>query len=142
MSPLTVLLPSKSFTPFLTTQILTISHSYVIIDNNQTSQTGGTSAASPVFAAIIALVNDALLKAGKPQLGFLNPWLYSNGLNGLTDITGGGSVGCNGVNGQTGASIPGASIILYASWNATPGWDPVTGLGVPNFQKLKQLALS
>lgn len=33
---------------------------------------GGTSASSPTFAAVIALVNDALLAAGKPVLGFLN----------------------------------------------------------------------
>ena len=92
---------------------------YAVYVNNQATQSGGTSAASPVFAAIIALVNDALLRAGKPALGFLNPWLYSGGLAGLTDITGGGSVGCNGVNGQTGATIPGASVIPYASWNAT-----------------------
>jgi len=51
-------------------------------------------------------------------------------------------VGCNGVNGQTGASIPGASVIPYASWNATVGWDPVTGLGTPDFAKLKQVALA
>ena len=37
---------------------------------------GGTSASTPVFAAIVALVNDALLSKGRPVLGFLNPWIY------------------------------------------------------------------
>ncbi|MCJ1386330.1 vesicle formation at the endoplasmic reticulum [Xylographa soralifera] len=115
---------------------------YAVYVNNAASRSGGTSAASPVFAAIIALVNDARLRAGKPALGFLNPFLYGAGLKGLTDITGGGSVGCNGVNGQTGATIPGASIIPYASWNATVGWDPVTGLGTPNFMALMKAALA
>ena len=90
----------------------------------------------------MALLNDARLRAGKPALGFLNPLIYSIGYLGLTDITGGGSVGCNGVNGQTGQPIPGASVIPFASWNATIGWDPVTGYGVPDFQKLLALALA
>ena len=104
---------------------------------------GGTSAATPVFASIIALLNDARLRAGKKQLGYLNPWLYDIGFKGLTDITAGGSVGCNGINGQTGQPVPGGpGIIPYASWNATVGWDPVTGLGVPDFGKLMGLAMA
>ena len=126
------------------TEVLTISTptSYSVILNNNARLSGGTSAAVPVFSSIIALLNDARFRAGKPALGFLNPWLYATGYTALTDITGGGSVGCNGINGQTGAAVPGASIIPYASWNATQGWDPVTGLGVPNFQKLLALALA
>ena len=117
----------------------------------------------PVFASVIALLNDARFRAGKPALGFLNPWrkyqnhlipstpkkkhtansasVYAVGFAGLTDITEGGSVGCNGINGQTGAPVFGGKIIPYASWNATTGWDPVTGLGVPSFEKLLALAL-
>lgn len=51
-------------------------------------------------------------------------------------------MGCTGINGQTGEPVPGAGIIPYASWNATVGWDPVTGLGTPNFEALKKLVLS
>jgi tripeptidyl-peptidase-1 len=51
-------------------------------------------------------------------------------------------VGCTGINGQTGAPIPGGGIIPFASWNSTIGWDPVTGLGTPNFEKLVKLVLS
>ena len=36
----------------------------------------GTSASTPAASAILSLVNDALISAGKPPLGFLNPWLY------------------------------------------------------------------
>ena len=75
------------------------------------------------------------------QLLTFGPAVYAIGFTGLTDITGGQSVGCNGINGQTGAPVAGGSIIPYASWNATEGWDPVTGLGVPNFEKLLALAL-
>lgn len=71
-------------------------------------------------------------------LGFLNPWLYAlNGL-GFTDIVDGGSNGCTGQNSRSGQATP---YVPYASWNATPGWDPVTGLGTPLFDSLSQLAL-
>jgi len=117
-----------------------LSPNYVVVIDNATAQTGGTSAAAPTFAATIALLNDARMRIGKGPLGFLNPWLYAAGFLGLTDITGGGAVGCNGINGQTGGTVTGG-VIPFASWNATVGWDPVTGLGVPNFEKLLALAL-
>lgn len=64
------------------------------------------------------------------------------GTSSIYDITIGGSLGCAGVDLQTGATIPGAGIIPYASWNATVGWDPVTGLGTPNFGNMVELAKS
>ncbi|KAI1369941.1 tripeptidyl-peptidase 1 precursor [Xylaria arbuscula] len=83
----------------------------------------GTSASTPLTAGIISLVNDARIAAGKKALGFLNPWLYSDGYKGLTDVTGGSAVGC-GVDG----------------FPAVEGWDPVTGLGTPIFPELVKLA--
>ena len=68
--------------------------------------------------------------------------VYAVAYVGFTDITAGGSVGCNGINGQTNRPVPGGSIIPYASWNATTAWDPVTGFGVPNFATLLRLALA
>ena len=70
-------------------------------------------------------MNDARIAAGLPSLGFLNPWLYKKGFKGLNDIIGGNNPGC-GTSGFT----------------AVKGWDPVTGLGTPNFGLLKDLALS
>ena len=55
----------------------------------------GTSASAPTVAAIVALVNDALLADGKPPMGFLNPWLYSRGYKAFTDILLGSNKGCN-----------------------------------------------
>lgn len=115
---------------------------YQVVYSGELSPSGGTSAAAPVVAAILGLLNDARFKAGKSALGFVNPLLYLLGTSALNDITGGGSVGCNGVNGQTGAKIPNGAVIPYATWNATKGWDPVTGLGTPDFEKLKELVLS
>jgi tripeptidyl-peptidase-1 len=54
---------------------------------------GGTSASSPTFASIVALINDRLIAAGKPVLGFLNPWLYSKASSAFTDITTGHNSG-------------------------------------------------
>ncbi|THV48737.1 hypothetical protein BGAL_0230g00030 [Botrytis galanthina] len=115
---------------------------YQVVYDGELSRSGGTSAAAPVVAGILGLLNDARFKAGKPALGFVNPLLYLLGKGALNDITGGAAIGCNGVNGQTGKPVPGGAVIPYASWNATKGWDPVTGLGTPNFEKLKKLVLS
>jgi tripeptidyl-peptidase-1 len=84
---------------------------------------GGTSASSPAFAAVIALVNDALIADGKPPLGFLNPWIYGGAYKALTDVTSGSSVGCNS-----------------SGFPAQKGWDAVTGWGTPNFEKLVEFA--
>ena len=46
--------------------------------NGQVQSVGGTSASSPSFAAMVSLLNEARLQAGKPQMGFLNPFLYAN----------------------------------------------------------------
>ncbi|KAH8689154.1 tripeptidyl peptidase A [Talaromyces proteolyticus] len=115
---------------------------YEVIYVGKPAPSGGTSAAAPVWAGIIALLNDARLAAGQPALGFLNPFFYDLGYKGLNDITLGQAVGCNGIDGQSGKPVPGGGIIPWATWNATEGWDPVTGLGTPDFQKLKEIVLS
>ncbi len=111
-----------------------IYNSYQVIEAGGLSFSGGTSAAAPVVAGILALLNDARLRAGKSTLGFVNPLLYALGSPALNDITGGSAVGCNGVNGQTGALIPGGGIIPWATWTATVWWEPVTGCVTTNFQ--------
>ncbi|KAF8214031.1 subtilisin-like protein [Mycena galopus ATCC 62051] len=80
---------------------------------------GGTSAATPTFAGLVALLNDARLAAGRPALGFLNPLLYKRGEHAFNDVVAGSNPGCG-----------------TSGFNATTGWDPVTGLGTPDFKKL------
>jgi tripeptidyl-peptidase-1 len=58
------------------------------------AQIGGTSAASPSFAAFVALLNDARIAAGKSALGFLNPLIYELNGNGFNDVTSGNAPGC------------------------------------------------
>ncbi|RJE24912.1 Tripeptidyl-peptidase [Aspergillus sclerotialis] len=103
---------------------------YTIFHQGEMKQVSGTSASVPTFAAVIALLNDARLREGLPPLGFLNPLLYSQGSGGLNDIVHGGSTGCQN-----------QEIMPPPGWNATGGWDPVTGLGTPDFGRLKRLVL-
>jgi kumamolisin len=71
---------------------------------------GGTSAVAPLWAALIALINEQLGK----HVGFLNTTLYAKGASGLHDIT-------SGTNG---------------AYQAAAGWDACTGLGSPSGQAL------
>lgn len=116
--------------------------SYLTVIDGTERPLSGTSASSPVVAAVFALINDALLRAGKPAIGFVNPALYAARSRILNDITSGVVTGCQGVDLQTNEAVEGAGIIPYASWNATVGWDPVTGLGTPDFAALKDYFLS
>lgn len=112
---------------------------YAIYEKGRLGKVDGTSCSAPAFAGLVSLLNDARIKAGKSSLGFLNPWLYSHP-DALNDITVGGSTGCDG-NARFGGRPNGSPVVPYASWNATEGWDPVTGLGTPNFQKLLKSAV-
>lgn len=89
---------------------------FATVWNGTDTLVSGTSASTPLIAAIIALVNDALIAGGKPTLGFLNPWLYKKGYRAFTDITSGSAVGCSEIG--DGKGFP-----------AVEGWDPVTGFG-------------
>ena len=84
----------------------------------------GTSASTPVFAGIVAKINELRLASGKPTLGFLNPFLYQNP-GALNDVTLGENKGD-----------------FKVGFKAAPGWDPATGLGTPNFQKLAKAAMA
>ena len=109
---------------------------YMVYDFGALTSVGGTSCAAPTFSAIITSLNSVRLSQNKAPLGFLNPWIYSTAKAGLTDITHGGSTGCDGVDIYSGLAAP---YIPGAGWNATEGWDPVTGLGTPKFMTLMNL---
>ncbi|KAK7965840.1 uncharacterized protein PG986_000117 [Apiospora aurea] len=83
----------------------------------------GTSASTPTFGAVITQINERRLALGKGPVGFLNPVLYAHP-DVMNDITRGANPGCG-----------------TAGFAATPGWDPVTGLGTPNFPKMLDMFL-
>ncbi|KAJ3728116.1 family S53 protease [Lentinula guzmanii] len=99
-----------------------------IITNGQHVLEEGTSASSPIFASVISLIDDKLIAAGKPVLGFLNPFIYSNP-QAFFDIVDGSTPGL------VPADCPGAE-----GWSALEGWDPATGFGTPNFDALAAAA--
>jgi len=80
---------------------------YSVVVDGQQQVIGGTSAVAPLWAGLLALINQALGK----NVGYVNPLLYAASIEPtFHDITSGG-------NGQ---------------YSATKGWDACTGLGSPN----------
>ncbi|KAI9163040.1 Tripeptidyl-peptidase SED2 [Paramyrothecium foliicola] len=109
---------------------------YQIMNHGKVEAANGTSAAAPLIAAMIARLNNCRFARGKPALGFLNPWIYGSARNAFIDITSGKSIGCEGES-WWGLSSP---VVHNAGWSAVRGWDPVTGLGTPLFDRLKHLS--
>ena len=56
---------------------LNAKNGYWFLYLNRWTRLNGTSFSSPVFAAMIAVVNGARLKEGRPRVGFLNQTLYT-----------------------------------------------------------------
>ena len=83
-----------------------------------------TGLSSPIFGSVLTLINEERTAVGKGPVGFVNPTLYEHPYV-LNDIT-------NGSNPNCGSS----------GFQASVGWDPVTGLGTPNYPKMLELFLS
>lgn len=81
---------------------------YQVRVDGQSAVFGGTSAVAPLWAGLIALMNQKLQRS----VGFLNPLLYDAAVHkdSFHDITA-GNIG---------------------AYEAKPGWDPCTGWGSPN----------
>ena len=106
--------------------ISAIARNYLVSLYGGYRATKGTSTSVPLIASMIAKINDARLHAGKSTVGFVNPVLYANRKDFIRDVKEGVSSGCG----------------VDEAFPATEGWDAVTGLGSPDFAKLKELYLS
>jgi tripeptidyl-peptidase I len=95
-----------------------------IIARGREQSVDGTSASAPIFGAIISLLNAQRSLVGKGPLGYINPWIYQNAAM-FNDVTTGSNPYkcCEG-------------------FTAASGWDPVTGLGTPNYPKMLKSALA
>ena len=96
--------------------------------NGERSPEGGTSASAPLFAGVLAILNSRLLELGRKPLGFVNPLLYKMAAEfpeAFNDVV-------DGDNACTEAGCTTDCKGFYAS----AGWDPVTGLGTPNVEKM------
>ena len=122
--------PKGSYPPGgrATPDVSALGEGYMVAQNGHFEPVGGTSASTPAFSGLISLINDARLKAGKKQMGFLNPWIYQN-TDSFTDITKGDNRRGRG------------PFVTPYGFNCTKGWDPVTGVGTPIFDKMLKAAL-
>lgn len=89
---------------------------------------GGTSAATPLVAALIVRINQARQGAGKPRVGYLTPKLYQ--ASGASTV---GAAACTPVTSGDNAT---AAVGGYA---ANGGFSAVSGWGVPNGEALAAL---
>lgn len=89
---------------------------YASVYQGEWRSTGGTSVASPVLAAIVAVIDGARRSRGAPSVGFLNPVLYGDARvqRAFRDITAGAT----------------------REHGARDGWDPPTGWGAPRADAL------
>jgi tripeptidyl-peptidase-1 len=99
---------------------------YCVAYDGTFGKVGGTSAATPVFSALVAQLNDKLLSAGQPALGFLNPWIYQTAAQSVADGTPAFFDVTTGQNNDNQGQ----------GFEATVGWDPASGVGTPNFSVL------
>jgi subtilase family serine protease len=98
---------------------------------------GGTSLASPLFAGVTALMDQAV----GGQLGFLNPFLYKTlyGTAAVTDVNHGRAVTdgavrvdfVNGTNGKDGLIDSVRVMNQTGTIYTRKGYDDVTGIGSP-----------
>ena len=101
---------------------------YTVINNQSAATSGGTSAAAPVFAGIVTLLNQYVVSKGvqpKPGLGNINPNLYrlaAAANSPYHDITLGSNIIPCGVGTL---DCPNGSM----GFNAAPGYDLASGLG-------------
>ena len=90
----------------------------------------GTSASAPVLAGMFSNINAARMRAGRGSIGWANPALYTNRTVFVRDITSGHNKCC--------ATCTACCVHGYT---ATQGWDPTTGLGTVDFEKMQTFFL-
>jgi kumamolisin len=97
---------------------------YQVRANGMDTVIGGTSAVAPLWAGLIALINQRLANLGKKPAGFINTLLYASAAAGaFHDIV----QGNNDIDGSLG------------KYSARQGWDACTGIGTPDGTKVMQL---
>jgi hypothetical protein len=104
---------------------LTADNVYVMYGDGSSATYGGTSCATPLWAALVALMNQQAASTGASMAGFINPAIYALG-NGASyssvfhDIT---------IGNNTSSSSP-------DNYYAVTGYDLCTGWGTPMGQSL------
>lgn len=103
----------------------------LVVVRGQLGLSGGTSMSAPIVGAIITRINEQRLSLGKGPVGFINPALYGaydSGISGFFHDVVTGNQALGGVGGDRGHSACGNT-----GFSCVQGWDPVSGLGTPNY---------
>jgi tripeptidyl-peptidase-1 len=98
----------------------------LIVSDGSVTPEAGTSASTPIFAGVVALLNEWRINNGKTPLGFLNPTFYTMAASNpdtFHDIVGGDNR-CT------------IDTCCEYGYGAVEGWDSVTGLGTPDYQNM------
>jgi subtilase family serine protease len=107
-------------------------HNFPILAGGSWETVDGTSASTPVTAALIALINSARFNAGKGPIGFWAPVayaLFAKDPTSFIDITVGDNKSTESCTADYG-------------YTAIAGFDAATGLGTPVFTKCLSYAMS
>eukprot|EP00931_Biecheleriopsis_adriatica_P075609 TRINITY_DN49434_c0_g1_i1.p1 TRINITY_DN49434_c0_g1~~TRINITY_DN49434_c0_g1_i1.p1 ORF type:complete len:827 (+),score=125.07 TRINITY_DN49434_c0_g1_i1:70-2481(+) len=109
--------------------ISAIANNYLVLMGKNVEAMSGTSASTPLVAAMVARWNEERLKRHLPTLGFLNPLIYrlhSQHPEAFNDI-------------QVGDNRCSRSACCHAGFGAARGWDAVSGVGSPRFEQIASL---
>jgi len=105
-----------------------VGHNGLIVLGSNVDLVGGTSQAAPTFGAVLSLLNEEYMKLTGAPLGFVNPLIYEMAdvqPNTFQDVVIGDNV-----------CTEGGCAATCKGFYATIGWDPVTGLGTPNYANM------
>jgi len=111
--------------------VAALGHNYAVVIGGSINMVDGTSAATPVFAGLMADINAWRLANNKPVLGFVSPLLYqiyAANPKSYNDIT-------SGDNSCTESACP---CPANTGYYAAPGFDATTGLGTLNYGIFKE----
>jgi len=134
----------------------------IVVGGSLLPMVGGTSAAAPSLAGLFSLVNARRMENKMTSVGFVNPTLYATGTEGCcNDIVNGANMcpqklpysnettcetECSAKHNHSGSYAASSECqnecldsSCKAGFPAAEGWDPASGLGSPDFQKLLQL---
>lgn len=124
-----------------------LASSILVVNHNESTLMSGTSAATPIVAALFVRINYELLARGfNFTISNITDFLYSrtslreNCTNCWIDISGGDNCADEGANGATGMNFN-TLYKNYGCYGSSVGYDAVNGVGVPNYAALLSKAL-
>jgi len=96
---------------------------YAVVVGGTPQVIGGTSAVAPLWAGLLARINQSFARKDGNPVGFVNPLLYAGATAGTAfhDVTQGNNDIYHALQGK---------------YPAGTGWDPCTGLGTPDGTRL------